>query len=444
MRTKEEREKDALRKIELRTEEINDVLSRPPRWIVRWGVTLLFSILVLIFVGSAFFRYPEVVSGAAEITAEHLPVQLVARTGGRLEWLAVKEKQPVMHDEILAVIESTASYEQVLQLKNYVDSLQKHWPVEDYSARYPMPLHLQVGELQSDYVRCLSALQDYRDFVQSAYYNRKMLVLQRQLVLQKALRDKSSNQEILMAEQLSIANELLRIDSVLHDQHALSVIDLSRSRSAWLSSLQQMDNFKSGIVNMDISLIQSDQMLADLAYQKEQQERQMRTSIRESVESLRSGIEQWEQKYVLRSPIDGMVTLTRFWQRYQNLQAGDVVLTVIPNVTAQLLGKVYLPSLRAGKVRVGQSVQIKLDPYPHMEYGMLRGMLRHISMVPVTINEEQVYIAEVTFPEGWTTSYGTRLEFGQQMQGIAEIITDDISLLQRLLNPLKSVLQKAK
>ena len=65
-------------------------------------------------------------------------------------------------------------------------------------------------------------------------------------------------------------------------------------------------------------------------------------------------------------------------------------------------------------------------------------------MVPVTINEEQVYIAEVTFPEGWTTSYGTRLEFGQQMQGIAEIITDDISLLQRLLNPLKSVLQKAK
>ena len=49
---------------------------------------------------------------------------------------------------------------------------------------------------------------------------------------------------------------------------------------------------------------------------------------------------------------------------------------------------------------------------------------------------------EVEFPDGLKTNYGKQLEFSQEMQGTAEIITEDVRLLERFFNPIKSLLKK--
>ena len=49
---------------------------------------------------------------------------------------------------------------------------------------------------------------------------------------------------------------------------------------------------------------------------------------------------------------------------------------------------------------------------------------------------------QVEFPNGLKTNYGKKLEFGQEMQGSAEIITDDIRLIERFFNPIKALLKK--
>jgi len=41
-----------------------------------------------------------------------------------------------------------------------------------------------------------------------------------------------------------------------------------------------------------------------------------------------------------------------------------------------------------------------------------------------------------------TTNYGTTLTFTQEMQGTAEIITEDVRLLQRFLQPLQALLER--
>lgn len=40
------------------------------------------------------------------------------------------------------------------------------------------------------------------------------------------------------------------------------------------------------------------------------------------------------------------------------------------------------------------------------------------------------------------STYGKQLKFSQQMTGTAEILTDDVRLLERFFNPLKSVWKK--
>ena len=50
------------------------------------------------------------------------------------------------------------------------------------------------------------------------------------------------------------------------------------------------------------------------------------------------------------------------------------------------------------------------------------------------------YVIEIELSNGLTTLYGKQLGFTQNMQGTAEIITDDRSLLSRIVSPFRYLL----
>jgi hypothetical protein len=47
--------------LELRSEPVTEILGSPPKSIIRWGITVMFLIIIMLFVGSWFFKYPEVI-----------------------------------------------------------------------------------------------------------------------------------------------------------------------------------------------------------------------------------------------------------------------------------------------------------------------------------------------------------------------------------------------
>jgi hypothetical protein len=51
--------RDILDEIELRSEGVQDILTRPPHWMIRWGNTIIFIILLLILLMSYIIKYPE-------------------------------------------------------------------------------------------------------------------------------------------------------------------------------------------------------------------------------------------------------------------------------------------------------------------------------------------------------------------------------------------------
>lgn len=113
-------------------------------------------------------------------------------------------------------------------------------------------------------------------------------------------------------------------------------------------------------------------------------------------------------------------------------------MTIIPKNQGKMIGKLTLSFKGAGKVKKGQQVNIKFSNYPYLEYGMVRGVVESISLVP----EDQNYIVEVSLPDSLTTFYGKTLSFTQEMQGSAEIITEDKRLLEQILRPIKYVFTK--
>ena len=45
--------------IELRSGEFQEVLGEVPSWILRWGITTIASVIGILLIGSAVFKYPD-------------------------------------------------------------------------------------------------------------------------------------------------------------------------------------------------------------------------------------------------------------------------------------------------------------------------------------------------------------------------------------------------
>jgi HlyD family secretion protein len=117
---------------------------------------------------------------------------------------------------------------------------------------------------------------------------------------------------------------------------------------------------------------------------------------------------------------------------------GESVLTVVPADQGDLVGKLVLGMQRSGKVLPGMDVNIKLSGFPYLEYGLVKGEVRNISLIA----SEEEYIVDVALPSGLETIYGREIPFTQNMSGLAEIVTSDLNLLQKIIDPLRYLISK--
>lgn len=108
--------------IELRCEEVQEILTRPPHALIRWGITIFFGVLALLFIGGCFFKYPDIVSAEITITTEHPPVWIVARGSGKIQEVYRKDRETVKAGDIIAVLENPAITTHVLELKERITS----------------------------------------------------------------------------------------------------------------------------------------------------------------------------------------------------------------------------------------------------------------------------------------------------------------------------------
>ena len=100
--------RERLDNIELRSDEVKDILTRPPHSLIRYGTTVICLILLLFFVGSFFFRYPDIIQGDVIVTTENPPAWIVAKATGRIKELYITDKSSVNQGDLIAVIDNPA------------------------------------------------------------------------------------------------------------------------------------------------------------------------------------------------------------------------------------------------------------------------------------------------------------------------------------------------
>ncbi len=429
---------EEINKIEIRSEQVQEILGYIPHWIIRSGIGVIFVVLLLLFIGSMFFKYPDIISSSISVTTENPPASLVAKTSGKIDLLFVEDKQLVKEGEILAIIENTANHKDVLELKMMLDSMKQFFLVYDTSQYQHFSPAFELGSIQTSYSSFLKQYSEYQNFINLNYHQQKISALNKQLEKTKLQLYGQQKQSYLSKEELKLAAKQFSRDSGLFEKKVIPPSEFETAEREFIQKKYAYESSKTSIVNGEIQISQLEQAILDLRLQKQEQVNNLQIQLKSAYDVLKSEIEAWELLYLFKSPIEGVVSFSKIWSKNQNIAAGEVALTVVPEEPSKIIGKLQLPIVGSGKVKTDQMVNIKFNSFPYMEYGTVQGKIASIALVP----QEEFYLVTVEIPQNLITNYGRELPFSQQMNGTAEIITENISILGRLFNPLRAIFKK--
>ena len=269
-------------------------------------------------------------------------------------------------------------------------------------------------------------------------YDKQIILLQKDLISYIGLLQKYRKQEQINNEQLKLAEADYNRDKSLAENKVISAREFDNKKKEYLSALNSNESVKITISNALIQVNSIEKNILQLQIQDYQEQAKLKNEFLQNLKSLVSEISKWKQVYLIESPIDGKISFFNVWSVNQNIKTGDELFSVIPTLKQQFIGKCTLPTINTGKLSIGQNVNIKLDNYPYNENGMLQGCVTNISEVP----NKDTYAIDVDLKNGLTTSYHKKLVYKEEMKGKADIITTNLSVMDRIFFNFKKLVDR--
>lgn len=426
---------EILDQIELRSEEVQEILTKVPNWMIRWGSLLFLVLIFLILFLSWLIKYPDVITSNALITTTIPPQKEYARITGKLDSIYVKDNQLVYEDQILAIIENSAITEDVIYLKSVLDTIS----VKKGNFSFPvnkLPI-LFLGDIDQYYANFENSYNDYvlnkelKPFSNEALANK--ISLSELQVRYKNLKE----QQRLNKSELELKKINLERNKSLYEKGVISSQEYENKQLEFINSERNYKNIEVSISQLNSEMALARKTSKGTQISKSREELQLLKGALQAYSSLKKAVSEWESTYVLKSEIQGKVSFLKYWSDNQTVFSGDQVFTVIPTKKSEYIAKLTTPAQNSGKIKKGQTVNMMLSNYPETEFGVLKGTVMNISQIP---DDKGNYIVDVSIPHELVTSYGKRITFKQEMLAQAEIITEDLRLLERLFYQFRVII----
>lgn len=429
-------DKDLLNDLELRSDNVQDILSQPPNWMILWGNTIIFGILLMILLMSWFIKYPEFIPAPIIVTSQNPPEKLESTINSKIERILVKDQQLVNRNDILMILQSTADYQDMLKFKNLIDSTSS-------DRVFSFPIHMvsgfKLGELQSDYNAFAKAFQDEKLFTKLQPYAPENLAAN-QSISEYNIRIEALRQQYnLEKAKVELSKKNFGRSQLLFDQGVISKMELENEKIKYLQAEQGLKSINISLSQMQEGISNLNKTKSGASINSEKDKSNYSSQTLQLFDQLRKSLKQWEQSYLILSSTDGIVSYQRFWGENQFIKVGEVICTILPNNKMAVVGRMQVPSVNSGKIVPGEKVLIKLDNYRYQEYGIIKGRIQHIALAP---DEKGNYYVDVILPEGLTTSYNKRLPFDKELKGNAEIVTEDLRLIERFFYQIRKLIQQ--
>lgn len=385
------------------------ILSQPLS--VRLLVPALALLVALALVFLASSRYTRKVSVQGRLVPDQGVIEVVAAQRGVLVELLVApgdevlEGQPLFRLQLDHTLGDAAALTSSLQasLQQQRAQLQEQLRLQqDQLQRSEQDGKARAALLRASLVRLQGMLQR-----EQALERIRQQALQRATLLQQrgqlALADHEA--VLVQALQQEQAREDLEVQ-ILQQQTHLQELD-AQQYAALAQGRQQLQRLQSE--------------LADV------QQRLVRVSA--------------EQSTLQRAPLHGRVSAVHL-QTGMQAAVDQPVLALLP-AGSQLRAELLLPSAAIGFIGLNQEVKLRYDAFPYQKFGMQRAQLQTVMQSPEPLRQadgvEPFYRALARLERQSVQAYGVAQPLMAGMQFSADVVVDERSLLEWLLEPLFSI-----
>ncbi len=392
---------------------------------------IVFIIALLPFI-AWLLEYKDTISGPMTITTKTTPVDIFSKAAGELV-LLIDNNGIVKKGEQLAVIKNAADFTAINQLKSVLNQPDE---TEIAIAKQLCEMEsLNVGELQSYLIDLTKAFDAYYHFLKTDRHEDLVQSRKEQVQLYENRLALLHQKSGFLDADKALSSKFAEIDKQLLEKEVIAERDYDQSSQQILGKeMAELDN-KTQLNTLEIQIKTLQQEVIEINSQFDARKILLKNKIKNAFHLLKNQLKDWDLKYLIGANVDGLCVYKDYLNDYRYVEVEEKIFSIIPQGADQYFGLAKLPIHGIGKVRIGQSVNVKLDNYPFMEFGILKGEVADIAALP----SDNQYNVQIHFPQGFISTYGENFTISQLMHGTAEVIVAQKSLYDRIVDQVKSV-----
>lgn len=403
---------------------INELIEKTPNWLVRYGIGSMLFFLLLLLLAAWLVKYPDILVAKVNIVTPRPPIDILAKVSAPIEEIFDHgENDTVSKNTPILLLESSTNYGQFIQLKEQFKK--SRLPENEVPA---MDWLDSLGGLQPSYNSYALAHLNLEYYKEEMPFDKRIKGLKE--IASGNTRSLRFTENYLGSSRKDFESKKteFRRYQKLHEKGVISASEFEQVKQTLAQKEMGYANDHKSLNSERLNIANLEREILELELQQKEYGQQLKLTYQNSLNELKSQMEQWELQYLIKPPIKGRLSYFNNLNEGDFVAAGERILTIIPLQQDRLQAVGAIPSENAGKVKKGDKVVLKLDAYPYHEYGTVEGIIKRISEVPL----ENTYSIVIELPEKLSTNYDNTIIFKQRLTATADIITKDQSLLQRI------------
>ncbi|NVK23542.1 MAG: HlyD family efflux transporter periplasmic adaptor subunit [Gammaproteobacteria bacterium] len=393
------------------------VLAQPLSITLSVSILVTIAVLVSLFLFSAEYSRKETVRGF--LLPNKGMIKSYAGRGGTIEKLLVKEGDFVQKDQVIAVL---------IRHQTNGDGL-------SLSTQLQQQLTSQLTLLDDE----ISQYKKIHSIENNNLSNKLAALNAEKLALEQQSQLTNKKLELLKSQQQDINN--------LSQNGFVSKFEKQRQQQALLEAQQEQKNISR-------LLLQQDNKIDQTAYEQTNLPQRYALNINNLLRQ-KSDIENQlnqvksSHTFTITASHTGTVTGIQVVEG-QTLSASQSqtkpLLHILPE-GSELVAELLLPTRSAGFVAKGQVSRLRFDAFPYQRFGFIESEITRIDRALIAPNEiqlpivlrEPVYRLRATLTQQQVLAYGQHFELKSGMLFDADIMLEQRTLIEWLLEPILSL-----
>ena len=427
-------------RIELRSDDVQEIIGTPPRMIVRWG-TLVVTGAVFVMVALSFWvQYPDKVRGRVTITSKIAAVRVNAQKSDLISKIHVEDGDKVKEGDLLVEMQSAANFEDIEELEEFTKDLNNADQSELLEFLSSDFRQLEIGTLQPLYAEMQTNFDKFQFYEQNKAAAKEITQVKRQIqninsgirIQKRKLKDAKATQKLEEIKYERLRN--------LRNSNDIAPQKVEDQEKIWIAARTRVKEIEDEINSRLLQISGLNKNIGSVESTDSETNNENYINLRSSINNLIGAIDRWNEENLLIAAMNGKISMVQNWSEKQYIEQGKEIMAILPeDLEDNYFTQLFIPIRGSGRIEVGQRVLLKLDNYPYREFGQLEGVV----IEPPGLQREEGLPVKIKLINGLITQSKKVLKLEQELRGEGAIITENRSVFVRIFeNVIKPLLQE--